>query len=365
DVVDGQFEDGRFPSTAPRVYNRVAAGWGDGGVICPWYMYEAYQDTLIIRKMYPAMTKWVDHLAEKSEDNLSKMGSFGDWQNAEDETPIIVLATAYFERSSRLLADMASILGKEKDHDKYEQLADAVKLAFVSNFVYNDSIKGNTQTAYLMALAFDLLPGKKREWATEKLVQRIYDNDTCLSTGILGTPLLLPVLADNGQLELAYTLLTNTKYPSWGKHIENGATTIWERWDSFEPDKGMHEDSTNSLNHYAYGSVGEFMYKYIGGIQAIKPAFKQIRIYPRPGGNLKFANTTFDSPYGQIVSNWEIEDNIFTLEVSVPANTTALIHTPSTPISGLQPFMQTTEARDGSTIITVPAGKYSFQCKFH
>lgn len=328
DVMDGQFRDGRFPSTAPRVYKRVAAGWGDAGVICPWQMHAFYGDTRMMRAYYPHMVDYVNYLDSTSDKHISTMGSYGDWQNVDSETPIEVLATAYFKRSVDLISEMAAMLEKDEDQQRFMDLSYNIQKAFSDSLV-NDTIKGNTQTVYLFALTFDLVDESEKPRMLKHLIQRIYDADTTLTTGIHGTALLLPVLSEFGHTDLAYKLLLNTKFPSWGHHIENGATTIWERWDGFSYEKGFHKDSTNSLNHYAYGSVGEWLYSNIAGIQNGGNAFKEIIIAPQIGGGLTYANTEYHSIRGKITSSWKLENDSLEMEVEIPPNTEATVIIPT------------------------------------
>ena len=371
DVADGQFENGRFPSTAPRVYNRVAAGWGDAGVICPWNLYNLYQDTLVIRKYYPKMSGWMKHLEGRDSNYISTLGSYGDWQNVESETPIEIIATAYYKKCADLMIEMASILGLHDDSIKYAGLSENIRTAFVDSFLMDDSkVKSETQTAYLLALSFSLLPESEDSLAFENLVETIYNSDTSLTTGILGTQLLLPTLTEYGRLDLAYRILLNERFPSWGHQINNGATTIWERWDSYSEYQGFHEDSTNSLNHYAYGSVGQWFYSTIAGIRPAAPAFKEILIDPRPGGELAFAKADFQSAHGLITSNWEIDKGQYHLDVTIPVNTSAWVTIRSNDLEAVtesgQPLYKTKGVKKivkikGQVWINIGSGSYYFQ----
>lgn len=371
DVVDGQYDNGRFPSTAPRIYNRIAAGWGDAGIICPWNLFMVYNDTSILEKYYSNMNHWMDFLKQKSPEYISTLGSYGDWQNVESETPTEVVATAYFKRCSDLMSQVAGILNIPEDSIAYQNLSNNIKDAFVNKLV-NDTgqIKGNTQTGYLMAISFDLLPDSLLDTANFHLLSSIREKDNHLTTGILGTNLLLPVLTELGHIDLAYKLLLNTDFPSWGHHIRNGSTTIWERWDSYSTEKGFHEDSTNSLNHYAYGSVGEWFYSTICGISSIGPGYKKIQIHPYPGADLTSAKATYNSIRGKIVSSWRIENKIFKLVVDIPANTEAIVIIPtedfnSVTESGIKlqdhSDIQVLEKTSQEVSIQIGSGHYEFQ----
>ena len=374
DVSDAQKDDGRFTSVAPNMGVRHGAAWGDAGVICPWYFFQVYSDIQTISKYYNGMTRWLSFLQDHSKSNLSTIITFGDWQNVECETPAAVISTAYFKRSSDLMAKMARELGKDDDVKKYESLSDSIKASFFEYFV-NDSgyVDGRTQTSYLMALAFDLVPDSVRSIILSHLIKDIVKRDTALSTGILGTPLLLPTLTKNGHADLAYKLLLNTNYPSWGHQVENGATTIWERWDSYSTKKGFHEDETNSLNHYAYGAVGEWMYSTIAGIQSCGPGYKQIFIRPMPGGGLTQAEATYKSIRGSITSSWKLNEGVFSLDVSIPPNTVAKIYIPTNNVSSINESGQSAFSSDEfqisshdlyTTEIKVGSGSYSFTSDF-
>lgn len=374
DVNDGQFDDGRFPSTAPKIYLGGAAGWGDAGVICPWNLFQYYNDTLALRSFYPGMVRYMDYLEQLSTDNISGLGGYGDWQNVKSETPKNLIATAYFKRCSDLMAQIAALLERPEDEKKYTLLSANIFEAFNREFVTDSAkIEGHTQTAYLMALSFDLLPDSLKEAATQQLLQAIEEKDFTHTTGILGTSLLLPTLTQTGNLDLAYRLLLNTQFPSWGHHIANGATTIWERWDSYSDEAGFHEDSTNSLNHYAYGAVGEWMYSTIAGIRSDGPGYKQIILHPQPGGGLTHASAEYNSVRGLISSSWKLDDGQFTLSITVPANTTATVFIPSTDEASIteggvaistSPDVQVIRKEAGTTVLHVGSGQYHFRSSF-
>ena len=375
DVADGQYDDGRFPSTAPRVFWRVAAGWGDAGIICPWNLYQVYDDTTILASMYPNMRRWMDYLEAHSVDYVSMLDSYGDWQNVDSETPIDVIATAYFKRSSDLMTEISSLLGHGEDVAHYSQLSDSITLAFKKSFIDHEGhITGRTQTAYLMALAFDLAPAFIKAEVEGNLLGAFEHRDQRLSTGILGTSLLLPTLTDIGRLDLAYTLLLNDTFPSWGYQIDQGATTVWERWDSFTEADGFHEDSTNSLNHYAYGSIGEWMYSTIAGIAPTSTGYKRFQIHPRPGGGLTEAKASYRSIRGEIRSSWKIADEHFALDVVIPPNTVAQVYLPSEDLEvlreGVLPILEAEgvevlEKRSGSTLLRVGSGSYHFTAPYN
>jgi alpha-L-rhamnosidase len=205
-----------------------------------------------------------------------------------------------------------------------------IKAAFNKAYVSDDGrIKGDTQTCYAMGLYFDLLPIDKRKLAAKHLVEAVRRKNWHLSTGFVGLSYLLPALSQTGNLDVAYRLLNNETFPSWGYSIKNGATTIWERWDGWTEDKGFQDPGMNSFNHYAFGSVGRWMFGVVAGIDTDGPGYKRIIIHPQPGGGFSYAKASYESIHGQIKSFWEIKDSKFTLNVTIPANTTATVYVPT------------------------------------
>jgi alpha-L-rhamnosidase len=264
-------------------------------------------------------------------------GGFGDWlamDGGEDRpgrTPKSLIGTAFFAHSARLMAKMAGALNRKEDAEKYEKLAEAVRDAFVNRFVTGQGlVVGLTQTAYVLALHFDLLPEDLRPAAAKALVDDIIAHDMHLTTGFVGTPYLLHVLTDIGRTDMAYALLMQKTFPSWLFPVTLGATTIWERWDGWTPERGFQDAGMNSFNHYAYGSVGAWLYQTVAGIDMDpnQPGYKQVILRPRPGGGFTYARASYESPYGLIVSDWRWEDGAFIWRVRIPPNTDAIAHLP-------------------------------------
>lgn len=373
DLNESRFGNNPFPNMAPagNSFGGVSAGWGDARVICPWHLFQVYNDTQMIVEHYDMMIGWMNHRALHHEQGISTLSSFGDWHHVDDKTPIPVVSTAYYKHVADLMAEMSSIIGREGDGHRYRALSDTIFNAFNEHYVDDSGkVDGHTQTGYLLALAFDLLPDSLVEIAVDHLVADIVERDTTLSTGILGTHLLLSVLSEHGHTDLAYELLLNTKYPSWGHMIKNGATTTWERWDGFSYDSGMHEDSTNSLNHYALGSVGEWFYSTIAGIRSDGPGYKKIMITPQPGGELTYVKARYKSIRGVISSSWRWEGDHFELEVEVPINTEASVYIPTNDpdsvtesdlsldvAEGVEVLQETGEV----VIVRIGSGTYSFR----
>jgi alpha-L-rhamnosidase len=374
DLEDAQSAEGAFPDVAPRLcaMGDGTAAWGDAGVICPWTIYEAYGDTRVIERHYDSMKKWIAYLKKNSKDLLRPAGGYGDWVSIASNTPKDVIATAYFAYSTRLLSKMAAAIGKNNDAEKYEKLFQQIKDAFNKAYVSNDGrIKGDTQTCYVLGLHFDLLPEDKRRPAAEHLVEAIRKKDWHLSTGFVGLSYLLPALTETGQLDIAYRMLTNDTFPSWGYSIKNGATTIWERWDGWTEDKGFQTPGMNSFNHYSFGAVGRWLFGTVAGIDTDGPGYKKIIIRPRPG-EITNTNASYDSIHGKIVSDWRLKGDKFTLNVTIPANTTATVYVPagstdSVTESGqpatMSKAVQFLRMEQGNAVFAVGSGQYKFVSK--
>src|ERR687894_1520609 len=275
----------------------------------------------------------MEYLREANPDLLrtNKLGNnYGDWLSPRgDFTPKDLLATAYWAYDARLMAEMAEAIGRREDARGYEDLFEGIRDAFNEAYVApHGRVKGDTQTCYALALRMDLLPEELRPAAAEHLVAAIEREDWHLSTGFAGVGYLCPVLTEAGCSEVAYRLLNNETYPSWGYTIRNGATTIWERWDGWTEEKGFQSPNMNSFNHYSLGSVGEWLYRYVAGIELGTPGYGHIVIRPHPGGDLAYAKGEYDAVRGRISSSWRIEGDLFVLEVLVPPNTTATVHVP-------------------------------------
>ncbi|MFJ7996333.1 alpha-L-rhamnosidase [Streptomyces sp. NPDC096310] len=364
DLRDSQRSDGALTNVAPDIggenVGAGAAGWGDAGVTVPWALYQAYGDTRVLEESWDSMVAWLDYLKRHSSGLLRPAEGFGDWLNIEDETPKDVIGTAYFAHSADLVARTAEVLGE--DPAPYTTLFGAVRDAFRAAYVSpNGRIKGDTQTAYVLALSMDLLADADRAPAADRLVQLIEAKGGHLSTGFLGTPRLLPVLTDTGHIDVAYRLLLQRTFPSWGYQIDQGATTMWERWDSIRPDGTFQDAGMNSFNHYAYGSVGEWMYAHIAGIAPGAPGFRKIIVRPRPGGGVTEASGRFDSLHGPVTTRWKAADGGFRLTVTVPANTTAEVWIPTTDTArvrhGETRFLRTA---DGCAVYAAGPGSHHF-----
>ena len=339
-VRESQYENGGIPFVVPDVLhnNKVSSGWGDVCTIIPWKVYYRTGDKSILEENYEMMKAWVAHHKATSKDYISSMNSFADWLqpypangNNKGDTSHSLIGTAFFAHSAKLTAQTARVLGKTEEQAKYESLFNAVAKAFENEF-FDETGKvkdvTETQTSYLLALAFDLLSEDKRANAKKYLLETIEAADHHLRTGFLGTPLLSQVLDETGEIDLMYKLLFNETYPSWFYSINQGATTIWERWNSYSKDEGFNPMSMNSLNHYAYGAIGEWMYERIAGIAPLEAGYKSIRIAPEPREPLTSASASVNTPFGKVSSSWEIVNDEFQLEVVIPPNTSAKVIIP-------------------------------------
>ena len=337
DVDGAQQASGAFTNVSPNPPGLSGQGtpaWGDAGVIVPWAVYLAYGDTRVLEENYPSMKAWVDYIASNNPNHLwqaSRGDDFGDWLNVNAETDHELLGTAFFAHSADVVSHAAAVLGNATDAAKYSTLFASISSAFAAAYLSPDGhLKGDTQTAYALALRFGLLPTAQQGQAASLLRANIASHGGYLTTGFVGVGHLLPALSAAGMNDTAYSLLQNDGYPSWRYEIDRGATTTWERWDGIKPDGTFQDPAMNSFNHYSFGSVGEWMYQTIGGLvlDEANPGWKAFRIRPRPGGGLTSARAALASIHGTIVSDWSIDAGKFTLTVTVPVNTTATVYMP-------------------------------------
>ncbi|MBP2479368.1 alpha-L-rhamnosidase [Crossiella equi] len=360
DMADAQRADGAFTDVAPAVLDGAGrAGWGDAGVIVPHTLWQRYGDTGIIDEHFPAMARWVDYLrASSGPDLIRDQWTHGDWLNVNDNTAVDVLSTAFSSWSARLVARMAEATGRTEAARRYGRQAEEVAAAFTRRFVGADgTIGSNTQTGYVLALAFDLLPTDRRQAAADKLAAKVASTGGHLSVGFLGVENLLPVLVDHGHADTAYRILLQPDFPGWGYMQSRGATTIWERWDGIRPDGTFNDPGMNSFNHYGLGSVGDFLYRRVAGLAPASPGYGSLLIAPRPGGGLTSAKASYDTPYGTASSDWTQAGGVFTLRVRVPAGTSATVRLPVA--TGVEYPPQAVPSAPG--VFHVPAGEYVFR----
>jgi len=349
DIEDAQRDDDAFPPIVP-VPDAIGMpkdggpAWADAGIICPWTIYRCYGDTRILEQHYESLTRFVNYLAKTSRkgvrcfEGCDYFQGFGDWLaldgsgKTEGGTPKQLIGTAFYAYSTRLLGKIAAVLGKTTDAKRREKEFKKIREVFIREFVTDSGkITGGTQTPYVLALHFDLLPERLRPAVVEELVSDIKARGMHLSTGFVGTPYLPHVLSRGGRFDIVYELLHQKTWPSWLYAVTQGATTIWERWDGWTHDKGFQTVGMNSFNHYAYGAIGDWLYINVAGIDLDPeaPGYKHIILRPHPGGGLTSASASLDSIHGKIVSDWKITKGVLAWNVTIPANTTATVYIPA------------------------------------
>lgn len=388
DVALDQQPNGSVPFVVPNVLGPNAggsAGWADAATIIPWNVYLAYGDKQILIDQYSSMKAWVGYMEKASKNNLWNTGfHFGDWlfyrpfddnDGRSAVTDKYLIAQCFFAYSTQILFNTATVLGKTADAEYYKNLLQKIKTAFVNEYVtpYGNLVSG-TQTAYVLALHFDMLPEVLQKNAAEKLVTNIKNYGDHLTTGFLGTPYLCHVLSRFGYTGVAYKLLLQETYPSWLYPVKMGATTIWERWDGIKPDSTFQVPSMNSFNHYSYGAIGDWMYRVMAGLDTdeSEPGYKHIIIKPHVGGGFKNAAATLQTYYGTASSGWKIITDKILFDVEIPPNTTATIYLPAkateaitengTALSAIKDI-SITGSEEGYVILKVGSGKYNFEVK--
>ncbi|HEX3488077.1 MAG TPA: family 78 glycoside hydrolase catalytic domain [Streptosporangiaceae bacterium] len=340
DVADAQHPSGAFSDIAPRasVPWAGAPGWADGGVIVPWTVWKMYGDPGVLERHLDSMTRWMDYLERVNPDHVRSRelgNSYNDWLTpGPDDTPPELVGTAYWAYDAALMAEIAEVLGRPGDAAGYRALGAKVGAAFSEAFVSaGGRLASGTQTAYVLALHAGLVPGELRSAAAGHLVEAIRAADWHLTTGYAGVGQLLPVLSATGHTDVAYRLLEQDTAPSWRYMISSGATTMWERWDGWTAEHGFQSAWMNSLNHYAFGSVGDWLYRFLLGIdQAPGTAgFSHPVLRPHPGGSLTFARGSYDSVRGPISAGWERSGDQLSYQVELPPNVTAAVCMPAGP----------------------------------
>jgi len=339
DVADAQLAGGAFTDIAPRIGGFARTGapaWADAGVIVPWTLYRMYGDRSIVARHFGAMTAYMDSLERANPDYL-RCHDFGagynDWlAPGADDTPRELLATAYWAHDAALMAEMAGAIGRDAEAGRYRALRERIGAAFADAFVSADGrVTSGTQTAYVLGLHMGLVPEGLRAAAAAELARAIERAGGHLTTGFVGVGYLLPVLSSTGQDELAYRLLAQRTRPSWRFMLDQGATTIWERWDGCTPEHGFASPAMNSLNHYSLGSVGEWLYRFVLGIEPAAGAagFGRLTVRPHAGGELDWAAGSYHSVGGPIRVRWQRSGGEFGLDLELPPNSTASVRVPS------------------------------------
>jgi len=385
DVAADQYESGSVPFVIPNVLgpnSGGSTGWADVCTIIPWNMYLAYADKEILEQQYPSMKAWVNYMTKNSKNDLWNTGfHFGDWlfyrpfddnDGRSAVTDKYLIAQSFWAYSTQLLINAANALGKTGDANEYSKLLSRIKQAYMKEYVTpNGRLVSGTQTAYVLALNFDMLPDSLRPLIAKRLVENIEDYGIQLTTGFLGTPYLCHVLTRFGYDDIAYKLLFRDDYPSWLYPVKMGATTIWERWDGIKPDGSFETPGMNSFNHYAYGAIGDWMYRTVAGINWDEnaPGYKKIIIGPHVTDSLSFASASLQTYYGKISSEWKRENGTLIMNVQIPVNTSATVFLPASDndliteggkkINGLKEITIVDKTKDHVSV-KLGSGKYSF-----
>lgn len=394
DVRDAQAEDGRFADFSPHPFGKDkiftgVPGWGDAGIVVPWRVWQQYGDKRILSENLESGKRWVEFIRRNNPDLLwkNKRGNdYGDWLNSDTliyegfpnkggQVPKEIFATMMFAYAADLVSRMARVLGKDDEAKKHTQLFEDIKAAFNKAYVAGDGrIQGDTQAGYAIALHFDLLSEKMRPLAVKYMLEGIDRYKGHMSTGFHSTYRMMLELTGSGHNDVAYKLINNHTFPSWGYSIENGATTIWERWDGYVKGRGFQNKGMNSFNHYAIGAVGEWMYRVILGINNddAHPAYEHFALRPYPGGGLQWAKGSYDSIRGKIKSSWSVAGGKLKLDVTIPANTTATVYIPARDATDVmesgKPASIATGVKflrveNGTVVFLVQSGSYSFEAR--
>lgn len=329
---DAQFEDGSFAHVAPKVQERGGStAWGDAAIVCTHAMYERYGDLRLVRENYEPMKAYMAWAESKTKDGITKIGGFGDWLNLKDPTSSDLIDTAYRINLLSQMIDMANWTGNSVDAAKFETDRNAARIAFNATFKEPDgTLKQSGQTGYALAFTMGLVSNSETAKAAEGFVQTIERKNWHLATGFIGTPRLLMALHNAGRDDVAYRLLLNTDYPSWLYQVKLGATTMWERWDGWTPETGFSDVGMNSFNHYAFGSVGDYLFSIVGGIsERHTPSGTHLTIAPIPGPGLEFAKVSYRSNRGEIKSSWVRLPGGIEYQFTIPPNQSAEIKLPN------------------------------------
>jgi alpha-L-rhamnosidase len=388
DVALDQYSSGSVPFVIPNVLgpnSGGSTGWADVATIIPWNVYLAYGDKQVLTDQYSSMKAWVGYMEKQSKNYLWNTGfHFGDWlfyrpfddnDGRSAVTDKYFIAQCFFAYSTQLTLNAARVLNKAEDITHYTDLLQKVKEAFLKEYVTpNGRLLSNTQTAHVLALNFDMLPESMRKDAAARLAENVKSYGNHLTTGFLGTPYLCHVLSRFGYTDIAYKLLLQETYPSWLYPVKKGATTIWERWDGIKPDGSFQVPSMNSFNHYAYGAIGDWMYRVMVGLDTYEDGvgYKHIKIQPHIGGGFTSAAASLQTYYGLLSNSWKIDTGKIIMDVEIPANTIATVYIPaaasdvvteSNTILSSVKDISVTGMENGYVVVKLGSGKYHFETK--
>ncbi len=390
DLRDSQLDDGQFLNLAPHPADldwvrwtnvEFVPAWSDAGVVIPWKVYLNYGDRRLLAQHYEAARRWIEFIRVRNPDHVwrnERGGDYGDWLHGDmtnlaeyprgiSTMPVEAFATALYADSVGMLAKMAGVLGRDEDTVRYNQLYENIKTAFQREYVDADGcVQGETQGGYALALYLDLIDESVRSRTVEHLVESIRRYKGHLSTGFHTTHLMLLVLSRYGRHDEACRLVNLRTVPSWGYMIDQGATTIWERWDGIVPGRGLQDPKMNSFSHWAFGAVGEWVWRELAGINHDEraPGYKHVFIRPNPCKGLMWVNARYDSIRGPIVSEWSDQDGQFDLTVDIPANTSATVYVPTDCPDAVRADGGTfVRLEAGRAVYAVESGRYQFQVK--
>lgn len=393
DVEEAQRDFGAYPDYCPYPMGHGEPGqtwgtaWTDAGIICPYTIWQVYGDTRVIERHWTSMTRFMNWRKKRAPDFRGRKdgNTWGDWLNVNENTPIELIDAAYFKLDAQLMSEMARAIGRATEAEHYDQLQARIADQFAKDYLTAEAaLKVETQTAHVLTLAFGLVPEAHKKSIAADLVQRIARNDYRMATGFLGTKPLLPVLSGSGHHDLAVRLFQSRRFPSWGYEVEQGANSVWERWDSytkehgFEGAGGNQNASMNSFSHYSFGAVMEWAFRDLAGIDTDGPGFQRLRIRPgppAPGSNpdrapIDWVKAKYLSAHGEILSQWKRTGDRFELHLGIPANTSATVFLPARDraairesgraldgVSGVE-FLRMDGAR---AVLKVESGTYRFE----
>ena len=394
--MEAQRPSGTFPGYCPYPFEHgwdFGTAWCDAAVICPWTVWQAYGDTRIIERCWPNLVKFMDWRKTTSKNffGIAHGNDWGDWLSFGKKTPLEYVDTVYFAYTAKLMSDMAAAIGKNSEAAEYIDLFAHIKSAFAEKYLKADgSLSVDNETAYALAIYMDLLPENVRPKSGKILADKLRagetDKNSGMTTGFLGTRPLLPVLTSVGENDLAVKHFQSRKFPSWGYEVEQGATTIWERWNGYTkefgfggPD-GSQNAAMNSFAHYSFGAVCEWMINDLAGIQSDGPGYEKIIIHPNPpspGSNsarepIHWVKAHYDSIHGRIASEWRRTEGRFELSVEIPANTTATIYLPAKSADAIRVGWRALAQAKGvkylrmekdDAVLVVESGNYHFASK--
>lgn len=370
---DSQLPSGAMANVAPRFGSPWAsAGWGgDAAIRCVYTIYRVYGDTRIVERNYDAMARYLAWFAGGRKNGDITTRPLGDHLNLGGGANSKVIERAYLANLSALMSEMAAAIGKTDDAARYRKQSEEVKASFQHDFIEPDgTITNSSQTGYALAFTMNLVPPAMMSKVGEKFVDELKKTDWHLATGFIGTPRLLPGLHDAGHDDAAYRVLLQETYPSWLFPVKNGATTVWERWDGWTPEKGFQTIAMNSFNHYSFGAVGEYLYQQVAGIDTDGPGYRKIVVHPAITTGLKRARASYDSPAGRIESAWQVNGKRLRLDVTIPPNTTATVYVPTKTPNGVsesgRPAVKSqgvslVHAENGVVVFGVESGTYRFE----